>query len=184
MSAWFTEGSVLRRLDVGELSILLYPADELEPGPANLFLRRRSATGRDVCALLGPGSPGRVHVTGEGPVVTGSWQGLDYQVSFGLAGAVTAWYWHVAVTNRDADAAEVDVVYAQDVALAPYATVRANEYYVSQYLDLTSVLTDEAGTAVAVRQNMPGSAAPWMLIGSLRDGAGWGTDALLIKTIK
>jgi cellobiose phosphorylase len=178
MSAWFTEGAVLRRLDAGELSILLYPADELEPGPANLFLRRRSAAGRDVCSLLGPGSPGRVRLTGAGPVVTGSWQGLDYQVSFGLAGSVTAWYWHVAVTNRDADAAEVDVVYAQDVALASYAAVRTNEYYVSQYLDLTSVVTDEVGTAVAVRQNMPGSAAPWILIGSLRDGAGWGTDAL------
>jgi cellobiose phosphorylase len=178
MSAWFTEGCVLRRLDVGERSILLYPADELESGPANLFLRRRGAAGRDVCALLGPGSPGRVRLTGAGPIITGSWRGLDYQVSFCLAASVTAWYWHVAITNRDADAAEVDVVYAQDVALARYAAVRTNEYYVSQYLDLTSLVTDEAGTAVAVRQNMPGSAAPWALIGSLRDGAGWGADAL------
>ena len=180
MTAWFTEGSVLRRLDVGERSILLYPADELESGPANLFLRRRSAAGRDVCALLGPGSPGRVRLTGAGPIVTGSWQGLDFSVSFRLGGRVTAWYWHVAVTNRDVDSAELDVVYAQDVALASYVTVRTNEYYVSQYLDLTPVVTDEAGTALAVRQNMPGSAAPWILIGSLRDGAGWGTDALQI----
>jgi 1,2-beta-oligoglucan phosphorylase len=178
MGAWFTEGSVLRRLDVGQRSILLYPADELESGPANLFLRRRTATGRHVCALLGPGSPARVHLTSAGPIVTGSWQGLDYRVSFRLAGSVTAWYWHVAVTNRGVDAAEVDVVLAQDVALASYATVRTNEYYVSQYLDLTSLVTDEVGTAVAVRQNMPGSEAPWMLIGSLRDGVGWGTDAL------
>ena len=66
MTAWFTEGSVLRRFDVGERSILLYPGDELESGPANLFLRRRSAAGRDVCALLGPGSPGGVRVTGAG----------------------------------------------------------------------------------------------------------------------
>jgi 1,2-beta-oligoglucan phosphorylase len=180
MTAWFTEGSVLRRLEVGERSILLYPADELESGPANLFLRRRSAAGRDVCALLGPGSPGHVRLTDAGPIVTGSWQGLDYRVSFRLGACVTAWYWHVAVTNRDVDAAEVDVVYAQDVALASYATVRTNEYYVSQYLDLTPVVTDEAGTALAVRQNMPGTESPWILIGSMRDGTGWGTDALQV----
>ena len=78
MTAWFTEGSVLRRLEVGERSVLLYPADELESGPANLFLRRRSAAGRAVCALLGPGSPGRVRLTGAGPIVTGSWQGMDF----------------------------------------------------------------------------------------------------------
>jgi 1,2-beta-oligoglucan phosphorylase len=180
MTAWFTEGSVLRRLEVGERSILLYPADELESGPANLFLRRRGAAGRDVCALLGPGSPGHVRLTDAGPIVTGSWQGLDYRVSFRLGACVTAWYWHVAVTNRDVDAAEVDVVYAQDVALASYATVRTNEYYVSQYLDLTPVVTDEAGTALAVRQNMPGTESPWILIGSMRDGTGWGTDALQV----
>jgi 1,2-beta-oligoglucan phosphorylase len=178
VSAWFTESSVLRRLDIGTRSILLYPADELEPGPANLFLRRRSTAGREVTALLGPGSPSSVRLTGAGPVVTGSWLGLDYRITFRLADSVAAWYWHVAVTNRDAGEAEVDVVHAQDVGLAAYAAIRTNEYYVSQYLDLTPVVTDEAGIAVAVRQNMPGAAAPWLLTGSLRDGAGWGTDAL------
>lgn len=178
LDAWFTGSAVLRRLDIGPCSVLLYPADELEPGPANLFLRRSSPTGREVVALLGPGSPSSVSVTPAGPIVTGSWRGLDYQVSFRLAEAVPAWFWHVAVTNRGADVAEIDVVHAQDVALASRATVRANEYYVSQYLDLTPVVTGEVGTALAVRQNMPGPTAPWVLVGCLRHGSGWGTDAL------
>jgi cellobiose phosphorylase len=178
MSAWFTEGAVLRRFDVGERSILTYPADALASGPANLFLRRHQAAGTQVAGLLGPGTSSRVTLTRPGPVITGSWQGLDYRVTFRLADAVTAWYWHVAVANHGVDAADVDVVYCQDVALAAYAGVRINEYYVSQYLDLTPVETYDVGTAVAVRQNMPGPTAPWLLLGSLRDGAGWGTDAL------
>ena len=48
----------------------------------------------------------------------------------------------------------------------------------SQYLDLTAVETESVGTAVAVRQNLPGLGAPWLLLGSLGEGVGWGTDAL------
>ena len=77
-----------------------------------------------------------------------------------------------------ADPCQVDLIYAQDIALAPYQAVRTNEYYLSQYLDLTPIATDEVGTAVAVRQNMPGSEAPWVLIGCLREGVGWATDGL------
>jgi 1,2-beta-oligoglucan phosphorylase len=178
LSARFTEAAVLRRLDVGGRSILLYPGDDLEPGPANVFLRRRDATGIAVTPLLGPATPSRVSWTDSGPVVTGSWHDLAYRVTFRLADNSIAWYWHVAVTNHGDDAVEVDVVHAQDVALAPYTAVRTNEYYVSQYLDLTPVETDDVGTAIAVRQNMPGPSNPWLLIGSLRDGVGWGTDVL------
>jgi CRISPR-associated protein Csx3 len=178
MKAWLSDSVALRRLDIGSCSVLLYPADELEAGPANLFLRRRTAAGREVVALLGPGSPSTVGLTAAGPLVTGRWQELEYQVRFRLAEAVPAWYWHVSVTNRGADAALVDVVHAQDVALASRKAVRTNEYYVSQYLDLTPVQTDEVGTALAVRQNMPGATNPWVLVGSLGHGTGWGTDAL------
>ena len=58
--------------------------------------------------------------------------------------------------------AVVDAVLTHDPALAPPAAVRNNEFYVSQYLDLTPVETGSHGTAIAVRQNMPGPAAPWM----------------------
>jgi 1,2-beta-oligoglucan phosphorylase len=111
-------------------------------------------------------------------VVSGRWRDLEYRVSFRLAVATTAWFWHVEVTNRGPEAVEVDLLHSQDVALAPYAAVRTNEYYVSQYLDLTAVQTQAVGTAVAVRQNLPGSAAPWVLLGCLGEGVGWGTDAL------
>jgi len=176
--AEFTTGGVLRRLDVGERSLLMYPADELESGPANLYMRIRKDEGAEAVALIGPGSASTVSWSGAGPTISGVWRGLQYTVRFRLAESMTAWYWHVSVTSLRPDPTEIDLVYAQDLALAPYSAVRACEYYVSQYLDLTPVVTSAAGTVLGVRQNMPGPTAPWAVVGCLGEGVGWGTDAL------
>jgi len=178
MRAQFTSSGLLRRLDVGDRSLLMYPAEELEAGPANLYLRIRHDEGAESVALLGPGSAGTVSWTDDGPVIRGTWLGLRYTVTFRLADALTAWYWHVSVTSRRPGPTEIDLIQAQDLALAPYEALRMCEYYVSQYLDLTRVETSAAGTAIAVRQNMPGATAPWAVIGCLSEGLGWGTDAL------
>ncbi|HEY8651607.1 MAG TPA: cellobiose phosphorylase, partial [Dermatophilaceae bacterium] len=176
--AEFTTSGVLRRLDVGDRSLLMYPADELEAGPANLYLRIRGAAGAESVAMTGPGSGSTVSLTSDGPLISGTWRDLEYAVTFRLADATTAWYWHVSVKSRRPGPTEIDVVYAQDLALAPYGALRACEYYVSQYLDLTPVETSATGTALAVRQNMPGPHAPWAIVGCLTEGVGWGTDAL------
>ena len=157
---------------------LMYPADELEAGPANLYLRIRHDDKAEAVALVGPGSASTVSWSNAGPIISGSWRDLQYTVTFRLADAMTAWYWHVCVKSLRAVPVEIDVVYAQDLALAPYGAVRTCEYYVSQYLDLTPVVTSSAGTVLAVRQNMPGPTAPWAVIGCLSEGLGWGTDAL------
>ncbi len=177
MSAEFTTSGTLRRLEVAGRSILLYPADELEAGPGNLYLRLRGSV-VEATPMLGPQAGGSLRWTAEGPVVTGRWNDLEYRIAFRLAAAVAAWFWHVEVTNNGPHAVVVDIVYAHDVALAAYGAVRTNEHYVSQYLDLTPVQTASVGTAVAVRQNMPGPAAPWVVLGCMREGVGWGTDAL------
>ena len=156
----------------------MYPANELEAGPANLYLRIRGDEGAESVPMVGPGSASTVSWTDAGPTIIGSWRDLRYTVSFLLADALAAWYWHVSVTSLRADPTEIDLIYAQDLALAPYGAVRACEYYVSQYLDLTPVATSSAGTALAVRQNMPGPTAPWAVVGCLSEGVGWGTDAL------
>ena len=156
----------------------MYPADDLEAGPANLFLRLHLPAGIVVTRMLGPSAPGAVGWTEAGPDVSGDWHGLTYRVQFRLAEKDMAWFWHVDVTNDSSAPVTVDVVHAQDVALAPYGNVRTNEYYVAQYLDLTPIETDNAGTALGIRQNMPGERAPWMVLGCLREAASWATDAL------
>jgi cellobiose phosphorylase len=178
MQAQFTTSGVLRRLEVDERSLLMYPADELEAGPANLYLRIRREDDTEAVALIGPGSASMVGWSDTGPIITGTWCDLQYTVTFRLAEAVTAWYWHVSLKSQRSVPTEIDLIYAQDLALAPYGALRRCEYYVSQYLDLTPVETSSAGTALAVRQNMPGPTAPWAIIGCLSEGLGWGTDAL------
>lgn len=144
--AEFTSSGVLRRLDVGDRSLLMYPADELEAGLANLYLRIRGDAGAESVAMLGPGSGSTVSWSSDGPIISGTWRDLEYTVTFRLADAMTAWYWHVSVKSLRSGLTEIDVVYAQDLALAPYGALRACEYYVSQYLDLTPVETSLAGT--------------------------------------
>ena len=178
MQAQFTTSGVLRRLDVDERSLLMYPADELEAGPANLFLRIWDEAGVEAAAMLGPGTGSNVSWSGDGPVISGTWLDLQYTITFRLSEAMTAWYWQVEVKSLRAAPTEVDVIYAQDLALAPYEALRTCEYYISQYLDLTPFDTSTAGTVLGVRQNMPGPTNPWAVIGCLGEGTGWGTDAL------
>ena len=120
MQAQFTTSGVLRRLDVGDRSLLMYPADELEAGPANLYLRIRGEEGAEAVALVGPGSASTVSWSDAGPIISGTWRDLQYTVTFRLADALTAWYWHVSVKSLRAVPTEIDLVYAQDLALAPY----------------------------------------------------------------
>ena len=176
--AQFTTSGVLRRLDVGDRSLLMYPADELEAGLANLYLRIRGDEGAESVAMVGPGSASTISWSNAGPIIIGHWRDLLYTITFELADALTAWYWHVSVKSLRPEPTEIDLIYAQDLALAPYGAVRTNEYYVSQYLDLTPVVTSSVGTVLAVRQNMPGPTAPWAVVGCLSEGLGWGTDAL------
>ncbi|MGH8323888.1 MAG: GH36-type glycosyl hydrolase domain-containing protein, partial [Steroidobacteraceae bacterium] len=59
-----------------------------------------------------------------------------------------------------------------------YAAVRLNEYYVSQYLDHTPLRHPKLGFMVASRQNLAVEGCyPWCLIGSLREGSSFATDA-------
>lgn len=182
----FTTSGSPARMEAFDLSLLLYPARDLEAGPANLHLRVLEGGRARWTPLLGPSSGGRV-TTGDGAMtVRGTWLGLEWAATFrgghtdgGAASAApphASWRWEVEVENLCGREVVVDVVCCHDPALAPPAAVATNEYYVAQYLDVSPLQTPR-GTAVAVRQNMPGAVAPWLAIGSLRQGRGWATDA-------
>ena len=153
-------------------SVLLYPANALADGLAGLWLRRRDDSGGRLISLLGQNTP-------TGPVAddispadrSGTWGDLAVSVSLRLSERQPAWFWHVTVSDRT-DPVEVDLVHTQDVALAPLGAVRTNEYYVSQYLDLTPVEAPGHGRRIGVRQNMPGP-TPWLLVGSLGRAGRW-----------
>jgi cellobiose phosphorylase len=172
----------LQRFDCGALSLLLFLGNEVEGGPANLYLRRHSDTGApESTPLLGPRSPTtfRVSPTGDGLLGCGSWLGINYTIALVLAKKSSAWFWHVRLENTTSAAQAIDLTYAQDLALAPYGALRLNEFYVSQYVDHTPLSHVERGVLLASRQNQAADGRyPWCLIGSLRRGASYATDAM------
>ena len=163
----------------------LFVGNELDGGPANLYLRRDVHRGRGAPAewtpLLGPLSPTSFHTDPASGMLVGigTWLGIDYCIALVLAQSSPAWFWHVRLENTNSAPAELDLTYAQDVALAPYGAIRLNEFYVSQYIDHTPLPMPGHGVVIASRQNQAVDGRhPWCLIGSLREAAAFATDAL------
>ncbi len=168
----------IRRMDHRDILLNLFLGTEIEGGPANLFLRRLGAS-LEATPLLGPGSPAAIHVDQRGMTANGEWQGIQFRVSLVLAKAAPAWFWHVVLKNTLGVAETVDLIYAQDLALAHYGAVRINEYYTSHYVDHTVLSHQERGFALASRQNLSmGGRNPWTVIGALVKGISYATDAL------
>jgi hypothetical protein len=129
--------------------------------------------------LLGPTSPTQFSVAGGTLTGRGEWLGIAYSLALVLARDAPVWFWHVQLENGKDVARTVDLTYAQDIALASYGAIRLNEFYVSQYLDHTPLRHGTHGTLIATRQNQAVDGRyPWSLIGSLREGVGFATDAL------
>ena len=174
----------IRRFDCGNVVIGLFPGNEVEGGPANLYLRRQGET-LQWTPLLGPASPTRFQVPdASGALVgTGTWLGIRYTITLMLAQDAAAWFWHVQLENTTSDEHHLDLTYAQDVALASYGGVRLNEFYVSQYVDHTPLSHPERGVVVASRQNQAVDGRnPWLVIGSLRQGESFATDARELRS--
>ena len=170
----------VRRIDRGDTLVNLFVASAVENGPANLYLRLHAGSSVEVTPLLGPGSPTRGScIASDRWVGSGAWNGLRYTVSLTMAKGEPAWIWQVHLTNRDTREASVDLLYAQDIGLAPYAMARLNEYYISQYVDHSPLQHAQQGWVIASRQNLAsGGRNPWSLIGSPPPAAGFATGAL------
>src|SRR5580658_9130618 len=130
----------LRRLDCDAICLALFVGNEVEGGPANLYLRSRTEK-IAWTPLLGPLSPTRFHADPKsGSLVgTGLWQNIKYALTLSLARSKPVWFWHVRLENTGSTTQELDLTYAQDVALASYGAIRLNEFYVGQYLDHTPI---------------------------------------------
>ena len=175
-------GSV-RQLRHGELMLNLFPGNEVEGGPFSLYLRRQHGDSWTSTPLLGPRSPSVMLVdaaSAEAAIsFTGQWGAVAYTLRVVLAAAQPAWFWHVALHNTGTEDATLDLLLAQDLALAPYGAVRLNEYYVSQYVDHQPLQHDRRGWVLASRQNLAVAGRnPWCVLGSLGRAVRYGSDAL------
>ena len=172
----------LRSLQCGGLMVNLFPASALEAGPANLWLRCHEADGRITpVPLLGPAAPGRQCAAAGRVWHQGDWHGVHYRVELTLAAAADAWFWHLHLHNAGGLPLRLDLVYLQDLALAPWGAIRLNEAYISQYLDHQPLAHATHGWLLATRQNAPVQGrAPWLLSGSLGRAVAYATDALQV----
>ncbi|MBL8529129.1 MAG: hypothetical protein JNL68_15690, partial [Burkholderiales bacterium] len=170
----------LRRLDRGDILLNLFPGNELEGGPANIYLRCLGET-IEATPLLGPRSPAHVASDGSRAAWSGKWGSLRFAVVLTLAESAAAWFWHVTLENTGSAAVTADLIYVQDIGLAHYGAVRLNEYYVSQYLDHAPLVHPERGWVLASRQNqLMGGRDPCCVIGTLGRATSFATDALQV----
>ncbi len=173
----------LLRLQAHGVMLNLFPANLMEGGPANLWLRRHGAATVEAVPLLGPNSPLQP-VDTAGAVAwaaAGSWQGLALQLQLRLSAAEAAWFWHLEVQNTGSTPQRIDLLMVQDVGLEPLGAIRLNEYYVSHYLDLSPLPHPQLGVLLAARQNQPVEGRfPWLLCGALQRADSYATDALQV----
>ncbi len=171
----------IRRMRHGAILLNLFPGNEAEGGPTNIYLR---LLGDEVKAvpLLGPRSQASVRRNKRSLTLQGHWRGVRFVVTLNLAAPAPAWFWHLALENTtDDEVKTLDLIYVQDLALADYSAVRLNEYYISQYVDHAPLCDPKRGLVLAARQNLAmGGRNPWCVIGSLEQGVSFATDALQV----
>lgn len=175
----FTPSGSLAGLLADDLSLIQYPASDLEAGPQQVWLRRRGSDGVAARPLTGPASGARIAEVDGGVSLAGSADGLEWRLWWEQP-ADGVFGWSLEVRNPGTEGAEIDAVYLLDAALTPPADLARNEFYVSQYLDVAPLGSAE-DFAVAVRQNMPGSGNPWLAVTCTEPVAGWCTDALQLR---
>ena len=181
LRAVVVDGGAPASLATDGLELVQHAASVFEAGLLQLWVRDRESG--DSWPLLGAGSGARAGPEGGALVVRGDAAdangSLTWQATLTLADDRPAWAWHVEVINQGPVPREVDLVHAHDVALAAPATLRTNELYVSQYLDVTPLHGDGFGTALAVRQNLPQSGRhPWCVLAATSPVVAWATDAI------
>ncbi len=175
------EGGALASLGTERLELVQHAASVFEAGLLQLWVRDTESD--TSWPVLGAGSGSRIRLEGGALVVRGGVAdddgSLTWQVTLTLPDDRTAWAWHVELINQGPAPREVDLVHAHDIALAAPSTLRANELYVSQYLDVTPLHGDGFGTALAVRQNLAQAGRhPWCVLAATSPVVGWATDAL------
>ncbi|RXY99748.1 GH36-type glycosyl hydrolase domain-containing protein [Fictibacillus sp. S7] len=150
-----------------------WQSNPIDGGLNNLYLRIHKTEGISAFPLLGSLSKSRVKHSDSQVIWEGTADGIAYAVTFSLTDK-GIWFWEV---EAEGEAAEIDVIYAQDIGLADKGAVRTNEAYVSQYVDHSVYEDEEKGFVVCSRQNQPSSSGfPYLQQGSLTKTSGYSTD--------
>ncbi len=115
----------------------------------NIYLRIYHEQGHSSYPLLGIRSASTLSYGSNCLQYRGRAEDIEYTVTFRPVSE--CWFWDITLSGNGQT---VDIIYGQDISIAPENNVYTNEFYVSQYLD-HSVYRGENGYVVCSRQNMP-----------------------------
>ncbi|MBD5394831.1 MAG: cellobiose phosphorylase [Lachnospiraceae bacterium] len=140
----------------------------------NIYLRIHHESGIRHYPLLGIKSGSLISYNESMIQYKGCVEDISYIVTFRPVSE--CWFWDVSL---DGCGKTVDLVYGQDIGIAPENSVYTNELYVSQYLD-HSIYRSENGYIICSRQNMPsGGQFPYLQQGVIgAKAAHYSTDGL------
>ena len=175
--SFFPHGG-LYRATCGEILINQILGSPVEDSLNNIYLRLKQGGSIEYAPLVGPQSKSAFAYNERQAVWRGQWQDLAYTCSLTLHPEETLWFWTVDLHNLSSAEQICDVIYAQDIGLAPEAVVRNNEAYCSHYIDHHVLQHAQHGFVVCSRQNQAYLGThPWLSQGCIGGAIGYVTDA-------
>lgn len=137
------EGGDFYTIEYKYNQISMYKGTNLDGTLANIYMRLEKEGVIYYTKLIGVDSPSSVAIKNNAIIYQGTFEGVNYQVTFQVKNHT--WYWKVHLEGIG----EVTIYFGQDVSLnGPFA----NEAYVCQYLDHLA-LEDEYGYHLITKQN-------------------------------
>lgn len=115
----------------------------------NIYLRFHTPSGPAAYPLLGIHSGSNIFYHAKALQYRGTIDKISYTVTF--RPAKHCWFWDIVLNGY---AQSVDLVYGQDIGIAPESNIYTNELYTSQYLG-HSIFNTKNGYIICSRQNMP-----------------------------
>ncbi|WP_371069031.1 GH36-type glycosyl hydrolase domain-containing protein [Sediminibacillus sp. JSM 1682029] len=170
----FMESGDIFQVTHNQTLINQWLANPIDGALNNVYLRVHQPDGTVVSVpMIGVQSNSKIEVGEKEIVWSGTFQDIDYQVRF-LPGENNCWFWDITLDGKGKKA---DIIYGQDLGLADKGAVRANEAYMSQYMDHKVFNDEQKGYVVCTRQNQPQSDGfPYLQQGCLQGASGFSTD--------
>lgn len=172
LSAVFLKNGDLYQLCKNEIMINQLNGNNLDGSVNQIYLRILEKGQIFAVPLIGSNSKSEFWYDQKQLSWSGSYAGVIYQVDFVIASANT-WFWRV---NLSGSGQRADLLFGQDLGIAAKAMIKANEAYVSQYID-HHITTDSHGYVISSRQNQQQSGCnPAVEHGCLNRTTGFSTD--------
>lgn len=160
----FLSNGIIKDIHVGPIRINLRAANPFGKMGTNFYLRRRESTIR-YKALFSSASTSHYDLEENSFQIKGSWDGIDYICKLQLSCESHSWQWSIELCNTSKYAADLDLIYLQDIGLEPTTGGQVNEYYISQYIERRVLKDTQYGSVICCRQNAKGPTGnPWFMM--------------------